>query len=127
MLNVCESDGYTWNYREIYIHSKLMLIDGSFLALGSANMNQRSMAVDSELNLATDDCAIVLKLRPKIWSQLSGRLFDGGSGEKEEIKNCFKKWGELMKNNKDKKQNNSKMTGFLLPLEDVRSSTTKYG
>jgi phosphatidylserine/phosphatidylglycerophosphate/cardiolipin synthase-like enzyme len=54
-------------YREIYIHSKLMLISDSFFTLGSANMNQRSMAVDSEL---TWDAMIGRK--PKICASGSG-------------------------------------------------------
>jgi phosphatidylserine/phosphatidylglycerophosphate/cardiolipin synthase-like enzyme len=35
-----------------YIHSKLMVVDDDFLTLGSANTTNRSMGVDSELNLA---------------------------------------------------------------------------
>jgi phospholipase D1/2 len=35
-----------------YIHSKLAMIDDVFLTIGSANMTNRSMRLDSELNLA---------------------------------------------------------------------------
>ncbi len=40
-----------------YIHSKLVVVDDRFLSLGSANLSNRSMGVDTELNLAfeTDD------------------------------------------------------------------------
>lgn len=35
-----------------YIHSKLFLVDDRFLSVGSANMNNRSMGLDTELNVA---------------------------------------------------------------------------
>ena len=43
--------------RATYIHSKLMIVDDRFLTVGSANLTNRSMAVDTELNVSveTDD------------------------------------------------------------------------
>jgi phosphatidylserine/phosphatidylglycerophosphate/cardiolipin synthase-like enzyme len=38
-----------------YIHSKLLLVDDRLLSVGSANMNNRSMGYDTELNVAWDD------------------------------------------------------------------------
>jgi phosphatidylserine/phosphatidylglycerophosphate/cardiolipin synthase-like enzyme len=38
-----------------YIHSKLLIVDDRFLTLGSANLNNRSMGVDTELNVAFED------------------------------------------------------------------------
>jgi phosphatidylserine/phosphatidylglycerophosphate/cardiolipin synthase-like enzyme len=35
-----------------YIHSKLFLVDDRFLSVGSANMNNRSLGLDTELNVA---------------------------------------------------------------------------
>jgi phospholipase D1/2 len=35
-----------------YIHSKLFLVDDRFLSVGSANMNNRSMGLDTEVNVA---------------------------------------------------------------------------
>lgn len=35
-----------------YIHSKLIVVDDRFLSLGSANLSNRSMGVDTELNVA---------------------------------------------------------------------------
>jgi phospholipase D1/2 len=35
----------------IYIHSKLFLVDDRFLSVGSANMNNRSMVLDTEVNV----------------------------------------------------------------------------
>ena len=133
MLNVSAFDKDRWRYREIYIHSKLMLVDDVFMTLGSANLNQRSMAVDSEINIATDDHRVARDLRKRVWRMHSGGLVDGGGGTKAEIVLAFENWTKLMKENRKKKFNKSetaifkKMTGFLLPLEDKRSSTIRLG
>lgn len=133
MLNVSAFDKDRWRYREIYIHSKLMLVDDAFMTLGSANLNQRSMAVDSEINIATVDHRVARDLRKRVWRMHSGGLVDGGGGTKAEIVSAFGKWVELMGENHGRKKSDSasaghkKMTGFLLPLEDNRSSTLRLG
>lgn len=133
MLNVSAFDKDRWRYREIYIHSKLMLVDDVFMTLGSANLNQRSMAVDSEINIATVDHRVARDLRKRVWRMHSGGLVDGGGGTKGEIVDAFEKWGNLMKANRTKKlakqggEKLKKMIGFLLPLEDSRSSTIRLG
>ena len=38
----------------VKIHSKLMIVDGRFITLGSANINQRSFCFDNELNILLD-------------------------------------------------------------------------
>lgn len=40
--------------RFIVVHSKFMIVDNEFLTLGSANLNNRSLHVDSELNLSLE-------------------------------------------------------------------------
>jgi phospholipase D1/2 len=44
-----EDDG---NRRMTFIHSKLLLVDDRFLTIGSANATNRSMGLDTELNLS---------------------------------------------------------------------------
>src|SRR6185503_4709824 len=39
-------------FRATYIHSKLMIVDDRFLTVGSANLTNRSMELDSELHAA---------------------------------------------------------------------------
>jgi phosphatidylserine/phosphatidylglycerophosphate/cardiolipin synthase-like enzyme len=133
MLQTCGLDQGLWRYREVYIHSKLLLVDDGFLTLGSANLNQRSMAVDSEINIATDDPSHARDLRRRVWMQHSGGLISGGSGSSFEIQQAFAAWEKLMAANKAKKLAKSenardkKMTGFLLPLDDNRNSTMRLG
>ncbi|WP_238179302.1 phospholipase D-like domain-containing protein, partial [Methylobacterium oxalidis] len=38
----------------IYVHAKIMIVDDQFLKIGSANMNNRSMGLDTECDLAVD-------------------------------------------------------------------------
>lgn len=127
MLQTSGYDQRRWRYREIYIHAKLLLVDDGFMTLGSANLNQRSMAVDSEINIATNDAALARNLRNRVWMQHSGGKISGGNGTKEDIVEAFKQWGRLMLSNKKQKNKGLQMTGFLLPLEDARSSTIRLG
>ncbi|MBX3187428.1 MAG: phospholipase [Labilithrix sp.] len=48
----------------VYIHSKLMIVDDAFFTVGSANLANRSMLVDSEINLSW--CAEDAELRRAI-------------------------------------------------------------
>jgi phosphatidylserine/phosphatidylglycerophosphate/cardiolipin synthase-like enzyme len=135
VLNACEFNQALrqWRYREIYIHSKLLLVDDGFFTLGSANLNQRSMAVDSEINLATSDSRHATALRKRIWSQLTGELYDGGNATRQEIAETFTDWVKLMKKNKERQKSPStdpkkkQMEGFIVPLDDGRSSTIRFG
>jgi phosphatidylserine/phosphatidylglycerophosphate/cardiolipin synthase-like enzyme len=49
-FSVC--DGAHESFRATYIHSKLMIVDDRFLTIGSANLTNRSMGLDSELHVA---------------------------------------------------------------------------
>jgi phospholipase D1/2 len=40
--------------RDIYVHSKITIVDGELLRVGSANLNNRSMGLDSECDLLID-------------------------------------------------------------------------
>lgn len=59
--------------KEIYVHSKLMIVDDEFISVGSANIAQRSMATDSELQLGIVDEANMLArdFRARLWSEHS--------------------------------------------------------
>ena len=115
--------------RDIYIHSKLMLIDDNFMTLGSANLSQRSMAADSELNIATDCIAHNRGLRKRVWGLQTGGQFDGGQGDSKAIETTFKDWEKLAAYNKNYIRKNAPLsiTGFLVQFEDTRVSTDRVG
>lgn len=114
-------------YREIYIHSKLMIIDDVFITVGSANLNQRSMSADSEINVAATGALYAADLRQRVFA-----LHYGGdikySGDAKDLPDAFDSWNRRMNKNQDAQQaGTQQMTGFLLPFEDHRSTTTLYG
>lgn len=72
---------------DIYVHSKLMIIDDIYAAIGSANMNSRSFTTDTELHIAVLDaetksatingetvtiCHFAKKLRTSLWMEHLG-------------------------------------------------------
>ena len=79
----------------VYIHSKLMIIDDVFTTLGSANINTRSMEVDSELNICLEDPAVTKPLRRHLWN-----LHTNGLGAKDDAAEAFEEWGTLINDNK---------------------------
>lgn len=54
-------------YRDIYIHSKLLVVDDLFTFLGSANINTRSFWVDSESGIAVLDPDFAHGMRDELW------------------------------------------------------------
>jgi phosphatidylserine/phosphatidylglycerophosphate/cardiolipin synthase-like enzyme len=114
-------------YRAIYIHSKLMIIDDVFITVGSANLNQRSMSSDSEINIAATGQPYAADLRQRVFALHYGDDIKY-SGDPQDLPDVFKSWNRRMSKNQDVQQaGRQPMTGFLLPFEDHRSTATLYG
>jgi phosphatidylserine/phosphatidylglycerophosphate/cardiolipin synthase-like enzyme len=82
-----------------YVHSKVMMIDDIFLIQGSANINLRSMAFDSEIAIAlqdTDQGNIVRGMRNHLWN-LHTKNGKGCSGD--DFDSIYKKWENLLSDN----------------------------
>jgi len=61
-----------FSYRPIYVHAKVAIIDDEWLTVGSANLNNRGMVTDSELNLVVRDPQVARALRIDLWSEHLG-------------------------------------------------------
>jgi hypothetical protein len=83
------------NWMDVYVHSKLMIVDDAFCTLGSANVNTRSMQVDSELNICIEDPAITRPLREHLFG-----VHTGGGVARSNMKEEFRLWGDIIAENK---------------------------
>lgn len=102
--------GQKW--KDVYIHAKLMVVDDVFMTLGSANLNIRSMTVDSELNVCHENGTITQPLREKLWGIHTKGM---GVGKKDkwgilEAEEAFLQWELILVENKKRQlaQNQSK-------------------
>ena len=103
-------------WKEVYIHSKVTIIDDVFTVISSANLNTRSMQVDTELGIFTENGAVARKLRKDLWKLHTRDLnkANNAAGKFDNVanpeamndpniaKNAFKRWGELIKINQDR-------------------------
>lgn len=65
----------------VYVHSKILIIDDVFLTHGSANVNRRSMEVDSELNICHERMDVTQPLRRHLWNIHTKGIQDGTSDD----------------------------------------------
>ena len=84
--------GQKWDY--VYIHQKLMIVDDVFTTHGSANVNRRSMEVDSELNICHEHGEATSALRKQLWG-----LHTKNRGAQDDISKAYKEWGKVISQN----------------------------
>jgi len=94
ILSVCflssvgKSDSGRWDVGEIFVHSKVLVVDDKVAVIGSANVNDRSFvgSSDSELGailtddvstLESDEVGCVKDFRLRLWRQYLGLSLDG--------------------------------------------------
>ena len=80
---------------DIYVHAKVMIVDDRLLKVGSANMNNRSLGLDSECDLAfearsEEEVATIAALRTRLMAEHLRR-------EEREVADQFAATGSLLK------------------------------
>lgn len=96
--------------KQVYVHSKLMIVDDRIAIAGSANFNGRSFLCDSELSFIWEDPAGVRSLRDRLWRQILG---DPENFTYWQPKDFPAKWHEIAEANA--KRNPEDRSGFLVP------------
>jgi cardiolipin synthase len=51
-----------WEYQGTMFHPKLMIVDGRFSTIGTANFDGRSFRLNEEINIASDDPDLAARL-----------------------------------------------------------------
>jgi phosphatidylserine/phosphatidylglycerophosphate/cardiolipin synthase-like enzyme len=59
-------------YHPIYVHAKIAVIDDEWFAVGSANLNRRGLATDTEIAVQSPAPEIARQLRIQLWSEHLG-------------------------------------------------------
>ncbi len=62
------------HYRPIYVHAKVAIIDDLWSMVGSANLNNRGMRDDTEMNVATLNAELARDLRLMLWAEHLGLM-----------------------------------------------------
>lgn len=116
-------DGKAW--MEVYIHAKLMLIDDTFMTLGSANINTRSMQVDSELNITHHRPEVTKNARQRLWAKHTGWASGGEICSAKELAVSYDTWGILLERNRSMRvrhQSPQTMIAALVRLSAKRAN-----
>lgn len=96
--------------RQIYVHSKTMIVDDVWATIGSANTNPRSFQVDTEANIHWYDPASVKKLRLDLWREMMGSPQDIETWTPAQY---VPRWNDIARQNLTKKP--TVRQGFIVP------------
>ncbi len=58
-----------WTYRPVYVHAKVGIFDDEWFTVGSANLNNRGLVTDSEMNAVVCDTEMARDLRIALWAE----------------------------------------------------------
>jgi phosphatidylserine/phosphatidylglycerophosphate/cardiolipin synthase-like enzyme len=106
-------------YQPIYVHSKLLLVDDVFFTLGSANINERSLFNDTELNIACPSPRLTQEWKQRLWGLHTGRAVKATEAEE------FSRWQELAKENLRSLDSGQPLNGTLTEFFDNSSSGSR--
>jgi phosphatidylserine/phosphatidylglycerophosphate/cardiolipin synthase-like enzyme len=101
------------DYEEIYIHAKLAVVDDAAFTIGSANLNLRSMALDSELNVLSEAKDVAFQLRSDLFRQCTG---EAGPAQFGDMKETFERWQKFAVKNVTRMGKGEQLKGQLLPF-----------
>lgn len=122
-IHVCTlvaPDSPSENWIPVYVHSKIMIIDDVFLTHGSANINRRSMEVDSELNICHEHMGVTRPLRRRLWG-----IHTAGRGVQDNPADAFDAWSDIIIRNAANKRMKQSPVASLVGFMRLSASRTR--
>lgn len=121
------------NWVPVYVHAKVAVVDDAFTTLGSANVNFRSMNVDSEINIALENGQIATSLRQQLWElhtagvgndgKLQSSSGNGNQSGQRGPELAYMAWQVLLKDNRTQSDAGNRPSSSL--IEFYRSSADR--
>lgn len=105
-------------WQEVYVHSKVTIMDDTFTIISSANLNTRSMEKDTELGIILQTGEVAHDLRKRLWSlhtKKNAAANPDGMHDYNVAEEAFDVWGQLMQKNRE-----AKVSGNIKPLYPLR-------
>ncbi|MCR1837983.1 phosphatidylserine/phosphatidylglycerophosphate/cardiolipin synthase family protein [Rodentibacter caecimuris] len=105
-------------WQEVYVHSKVTIIDDVFTVISSANLNTRSMEKDTELGIILEAGEVACDLRKRLWglhTKQNAAANPEGMYNYNVAEDVFDVWGKLIRNN-----GLAKINGDVKPLYPLR-------
>jgi phosphatidylserine/phosphatidylglycerophosphate/cardiolipin synthase-like enzyme len=122
-IHVCTlvaPDSPAGNWMPVYVHSKVMIVDDVFLTHGSANVNRRSMEVDSELNICHEHMGVTQPLRRRLWG-----IHTAGKGVQDDPADAFDAWSRIIDLNMENQVKGKPPTASLVGFMRTSPSRTR--
>jgi phosphatidylserine/phosphatidylglycerophosphate/cardiolipin synthase-like enzyme len=100
--------------KQIYVHSKLMIVDDKWITIGSANTDRDGFSDSTEFDLSVVSTTLAQEVRVKLWrehlkidaqSSSNSNLYDFDDG--------FKAWEQLADDNGKRIRNNEAIRGHV--------------
>ena len=115
--------------KQIYVHSKIMIVDDQWMTVGSANIDKNCFKDSSELNVGVASPGLARELRERLWKE---HLQDSSNFDFEQ---GFSAWERLANENGWRVSDGKSMRGyvyyynfeemnFLPPYPDAKRSTS---
>jgi phosphatidylserine/phosphatidylglycerophosphate/cardiolipin synthase-like enzyme len=101
----------------LYVHAKVGIVDDRWLTVGSANLNEHSLFNDTEMNVVTDDPALALQTRLRLWGEHLERPADEIAGDPARIVDEL--WKPIAREQLERRENGLPATHRLLELRGV--------
>ena len=97
-------------WQEVYVHSKVTIMDDTSTIISSANLNTRSMEKDTELGIILQTGEVARDLRKRLWSlhtKKNAAANPDGMHDYNVAKNAYDVWGKLIEGNRTEKKKKS--------------------
>lgn len=94
---------------EVYVHSKVTIMDDVFTVISSANLNTRSMQVDTELGIIMECADVAEGLRKRLWDLHTNKNFAANPDDMHDYavaEGAFNLWQDLINKNKKIRRSN---------------------
>jgi phosphatidylserine/phosphatidylglycerophosphate/cardiolipin synthase-like enzyme len=108
----------------IYVHSKVAIVDDSWLTVGSANLNEHSLFNDSEMNVVVRDDDLARDTRIRLWAEHLELPAAELRGDPVEI--VDRQWEPVSEEQLDRLQNGLPLTHRLVKLPGVSARRRRF-